>query len=213
MTHLSSDLTRAARNARWPALLVAAAVGTAALLSAAEATAQDVPAVVPVAPAPLRQLSVTVSPIHLAFPVLEITGELAIQPKLSVAAIAGYGSVKSSSALTSDYSVLELGAQVRYYLFGDFEHGLQLGAEVLYLHASTSGSSGTTTVKASGEGLAIGPFVGYKVVSSMGFTFDAQLGAQRVGIGAKASASNGQSASATDSDVQPLLNLNVGWTF
>lgn len=198
---------------RVPSILTAAVVQLAAVLLVPAAFAQDVPAIVAPPAAPLRQLSVTLSPIHLSIPVVELTGELALQPKLSVAGILGYGTVKSESVVVEEVTVLEIGAQVRYYLLGDFEHGLQIGAESIYINASGSGSSGATGIKVSGAGLSLGGFLGYKVVTSMGFTFDAQLGAQRVGIGAEASASTGQTASTSENSVSPLLNLNVGWTF
>ena len=136
-----------------------------------------------------------------------------VQPKLGVALVAGYGTLNQASATVDKVSILELGAQARYYLLGDFEHGLQVGAEVLYIAASASGSSGSTTATATGEGVSVGPFVGYKFVSSMGFTFDTQLGAARTGLGAKASASTGETASRSETSVGPLLNINLGWTF
>lgn len=185
-----------------------------AAASPAPAPASDAPALLPPAAAPLRQLSLTMSPLHLILPVFEVTAEYALQPKVGVALIAGYGSVKANDldASAESIDVFEIGAQARYYLLGDFEHGLQLGAEAVYLKASTSTSSSGQTIQATGEGLSAGAFIGYKVVSSMGFTFDAQLGQQYAGVGAKATSSSGQSASTNDASWSPLLNLNVGWT-
>ncbi len=211
--HLSPTLTRSTFARRWLPLAISAALSGLAVLGAPDAVAQDVPAVVPPAAAPLRQLSVTISPLHLVIPMLEVTGEYAVQPKLGVALVAGYGTLNQASATVDKVSILELGAQARYYLLGDFEHGLQVGAEVLYIAASASGSSGSTTATATGEGVSVGPFVGYKFVSSMGFTFDTQLGAARTGLGAKASASTGETASRSETSVGPLLNINLGWTF
>ena len=102
---------------------------------------------------------------------------------------------------------------MRYYVLGDFEHGLQVGAEGIYIHESATATIGKTAIKASGTGMALGGFLGYKYVSKLGVTFDGQLGAQRLGLGAEASASTGQAASASENDVIPLVNLNVGWTF
>ena len=57
-------------------------------------------------------------------------------------------------------------AQVRVYVIGDFRHGMQLGGEVLYLHLNDD------RIAISGEGLAVGPFLGYKIMIDAGFTFD-----------------------------------------
>jgi hypothetical protein len=99
---------------------------------------------------------------------------------------------------------LELGAQACYYVLGDFRHGMQLGAELLYLHLSDA------HVSIDGEGVAVGPFVGYKFTADVGFTFDTQLGVEYVGARAMSSATGG---SASGSRYIPLLNINVGWSF
>jgi hypothetical protein len=90
-------------------------------------------------------------------------------------------------------------------VLGDFRHGMQLGAELLYLHLSDANLS------VSGEGLAVGPFVGYKYTADVGFTFDTQLGVEH--IGARAQGNAGSTAPASDSTNILLLNINVGWSF
>lgn len=62
-----------------------------------------------------------------------------------------------------------------YYVLGDFEHGMQLGAEAIYLYLD---GDGTSSIQVSGAGFALGPFVGYKTATNIGFTFDAQLGVE-----------------------------------
>ncbi len=158
-------------------------------------------------PHPGRNFSLTFSPIHLFFPVLELTGEFRISDKVSVAAIVGVGSYSETvNFIKVSATVFEAGAHLRYYVVGDFRHGMQIGAELLYLHLSDPNLS------AKGEGLAIGPFVGYKYTADVGFTFDCQLGIEHVGV--RASASSGtSSASNSDSSVIPLLNINIGWSF
>jgi hypothetical protein len=64
-----------------------------------------------------------------------------------------------------------------------------------------------------GEGFAVGPLVGYKLVTSGGFTFLAQGGIEYVAVRAEASNTSGSSASKSDSRLIPLLNLNLGWSF
>src|SRR5438874_13063933 len=70
-------------------------------------------------------ISVTFSPIHLVFPILEVTGEYRIDDKMGVAAIVGAGQI---SLLGSAFTVAELGGQFRYYVLGSFIHGMELGA-------------------------------------------------------------------------------------
>lgn len=101
--------------------------------------------------------------------------------------------------------MFEAGASARYYALGSFRHGLQLGAEALYVHADTTADA--TGVQAAGLGLA--PFVGYKWTHRTGFTVDAQLGVTYL----VARAASDAGAAATARDVAPLLNLNVGYSF
>lgn len=138
-------------------------------------------------------VSVTVSPLHLVLPIIEATGEFRLADKASVAVIGGFGSV-------SGYSAAEVGGQGRYYPIGDFDHGLQVGGEVLAIFVSDS--------NAAGLGLSVGPFLGYKIAARFGLTFDIQLGAQAYVVGASSGTS-----SARESAVGPLLNINLGWSF
>ncbi|MFT4976662.1 MAG: hypothetical protein ACI8S6_002567 [Myxococcota bacterium] len=148
------------------------------------------------------KVAVTASPIHLTIPLLEVTGEVKLAPKISAALIAGYGIPDGTD------SVIELGAQGRYYVLGDFRSGLQLGAEAIYLRVSASDSG----VTATGSGATFGPFVGGKWTADIGFTVDGQVGVQWSGI--SASATDGETtASASESDMSPLININLGWSF
>jgi hypothetical protein len=166
---------------------------------------------------PTRLMSITFSPIHLAFPVLEVTAEFKAHERWGVAIVGGGGSMTAEYEVigTQTWDVWELGGQFRYYALGDFDHGLQLGAEILYVNVSSNDietSEGTFSGMASGIG--VGPFLGYKIATDVGFTFDAQLGVQRVGIGAEAEhQASGTTATEEESDWGTLLNLNVGWSF
>ena len=140
------------------------------------------------------------SPLHLVLPIIEVTGEYRVNPKLGVAVILGGGKVTPKNSPSS--SVFEVGASVRYYALGSFRKGIQIGAEVDYLHVSADG----TDVK--GAGIAGGPFVGAKWVSSFGLTLDGQIGGQY--LKAQAS-SNTTTANASNAGV--LLNLNIGYSF
>lgn len=114
----------------------------------------------------------------------------------------------STSTRTERFSAWEVGGHFNYYVVGSFEHGMQLGVEALYLKVATSDSSYRSA--ASATGLAVGPYVGYKLITGIGFTFEANLGAEYVV--AQAATADG-SATASDSRWIPLLNLNVGWSF
>jgi len=156
--------------------------------------------------------SITISPVHLALPVAELTAEFRVTDQTGVAALIGAGKATTTDSLGNEdtFDVYEAGASFRYYMLGSFIHGMQLGAEVLY--AYVSGSEGT--VSGTGEGLVAGPFVGYKVATNVGFTFDAQLGVQVGLIQAEAEdSSDGDSAEDEDSALIPLLNINIGWSF
>lgn len=170
------------------------------------------PSVVRAQDEPDRAVSLTMSPIHLVMPIVEVTGEFKLADHIGLAAIVGGGTVKIEESRGNETAVsaYEGGAQFSVYPLQTFE-SLHLGVEALYLYIDASDLSGD--VSASGQGLAVGPFVGYKLMTSGGFTFVAQLGAQYVTARAEAHDDAGSSESAEDSAVIPLLNLNIGWSF
>ncbi|HET6284828.1 MAG TPA: hypothetical protein VFH73_27980 [Polyangia bacterium] len=153
-------------------------------------------------PAPHRSFSLTISPLHLISPILELTGEIRAADKLGIAVVAGAGKFSDTiNGIKISATALEAGAQFRYYVLGDFHSGMQLGAELLYLHLSD------TNLSATGQGVAIGPFVGYKYTADVGFTFDGQFGVERLITDAPSS------STASTKRWFPLLNVNVGWSF
>lgn len=168
----------------------------------------------------VRTASITFSPIHLLMPIAEITGEFAVSDKIGLAGIVGVGSVPlktttisstgRSTESTERLSAWEVGGHFNYYVIGDFDHGMQLGVEALYLKIARSEQNYRSA--ASANGFAVGPYVGYKLITRVGFTFESNLGFQYVA--ARAEASDGTTtAEAKSSTVIPLLNLNVGWSF
>lgn len=145
--------------------------------------------------------SITVSPVHFILPAGELTAEIAVSPKIGVAVIGAIGSVKP--ALGDDrVLVYEAGISPRYYVWGNFRQGLELGVEALYAHASADAQM--TTLEA--EGLSIGPYAGYKWVATMGLTLEGQLGASYFAM-------RGDGVDKDDSRFAVLLNLQVGWSF
>ena len=59
------------------------------------------------------------------------------------------------------------------------------------------------------NGLALGPFIGYKWIASSRLTIDLQAGVGFLPIKAEDSAGNMESVSG----VIPIANLNFGWSF
>jgi len=149
--------------------------------------------------------SVTISPIHLVFPFIEVTSEFKMEPKVGVAAIAGIGSI-------DDFFAFELGGQARYYLIGDFDHGMQIGGELLYAHVSDNDIQGSG-VSANSNGISLGAFLGYKIAFGFGLTFDLQGGIDYMIVRAHAEDNTGATGNASGSRLYPLLNINLGWSF
>ncbi len=157
----------------------------------------------------LNTVAVTISPIHLTMPFYELTGEYRLASQMSAALLAGAGTI-------DDLSLWEIGAQFRYYVLGDFDHGMQVGAEVLHMGVSASGSEDDIDVSASGAGTSFGGFIGYKFAASYGLTVDIQAGYQYMQLSAEAEASDGDisvSTEESESEGGALINLNLGWSF
>jgi hypothetical protein len=138
--------------------------------------------------------------------------EARVSDKVGIAALGGYGSM-SVSGFPERFSVWEIGGQARYYAIGSFEHGMEVGAQGEYLGVSTSASDGTVTVFGAGNGVVLGPFLGYKLATKVGFTLDLQGGVAYEIATANAQSSTGQTASAGGNAIVPLLNLHLGWSF
>jgi hypothetical protein len=173
-------------------ILVAAAVGNAAAQPETPAPAGE----------PSRLASVTFSPVHLQFPIVEINAEFNVAPHTGLAVIGALGKISDSMSNISG-TATEVGGQFNYYPLRKFA-GLHGGFEVLYLRISDVNVD--TTV--SGAGLSAGPYIGYKGMLPLGLTFVAQLGVDFIAVEAKSS-----TATMKDRKVFPLLNLNVGWSF
>lgn len=144
--------------------------------------------------------SITFSPVHLALPMIELMGEFRPAEHVGVAAIGGLGRVSGSGISAT---ATEIGGQFNYYFMHPF-WGLHGGVEAIYLHLSDV----DVDVTASAAGLTIGPYVGWKYISAIGFTFDGQLGVDFLTTSAKTS-----NSSTSERRVFPLLNLNIGWSF
>lgn len=156
----------------------------------------------------------TISPFHLIFPIVQLTGEVRVTPHLGVSVIGGYGTVAVQTSTVEDtrVSAYELGGRVIGYPLKQFK-SLQLGAQLMYLKLDTGGAISGTNVSGSGAGVAFGPFGGYKIITPAGFTFVAQFGVQYLSAQAEAHDTSGNSNSAKDNRFLPMLNLEIGWSF
>lgn len=153
-----------------------------------------------------QRASWTISPFHLVLPVVEITGEFAIEKRqdMSMGGILGYGSYDGAS-------IFEIGLQYNYYALGNFQHGMQIGAELLYVNGSPSSSSPGYV---NANGASLGTYLGYKAAADFGLTFNAQGGiALLVYSRAQAGYYYGVSGYRTAVELGPLVNLNIGWSF
>jgi len=164
-------------------------------------------------PEPQHFLSFTLSPLHLIFPIAELTIEVKAADLVGIALVGGVGTVSAVTFSDQDLTFMayEFGVQGVVYPIEPFE-SLQLGAELLYLQVSVEDEIGNQQVEGLGAGLAVGPLVGYKLLTSIGFTFFVQGGVSFVAIRAEAENDLGESATEDESRVLPLLNLNVGWS-
>ena len=199
--------------------------GSASLARADEpvehSRAEELP---PEPPRPIRQpparddVSLTISPFHLALPVVQLTLEIRAHDNLGVALVGGYGATSIQSTTTAatgatvtsttSIALWEVGARANAYVVGNFDDGMIVGAQLLYLGATSGGVS--YQGGAAAQGTSIGGYIGYKLATRVGFTFLCAIGAQNVFLSA---ASNDGNAQASDSKVLPLLILDVGWSF
>jgi len=145
---------------------------------------------------------------------VELTGEWRYSDRVGLAAIAGVGrATVEDEGAGYDLGLFDVGAQAYYCLLGDFDHGLQLGLEALFL-ALNGADRYNGSVTARLGGLSVGPFLGYKLALRSGFTFVAQAGA--AGFVSTVHAAHDESNTEYDEQnalVYPLVNLNLGWSF
>ncbi len=149
-----------------------------------------------------HNISITMSPAHLALPFVDLMAEIHIYDDFSVAANVGAGEI-------DDVFVSQFGPQLNYYFIGSFDHGLHVGAEALGMYGSTTEDD----IESSATAFSPGAFVGYKSINQWGLTFLTQIGYRYITISGESSNAFGASATAEDSDHLLLLRLNVGWSF
>jgi len=140
-----------------------------------------------------NRLTLTLNVPYLLVPIYQVNAELALRPRWSVAVRGGAG---TSDLGGVDRRIMEFGAQGTYYVRGNVDRGVQLGVD-----ARIVSYEGDGMLMGLGDGLAAGPFVGYKRTFGRGFTLQGQLGVQVVATGK------------SEDRVLPFLALSAGWSF
>jgi len=140
-----------------------------------------------------EQLSVTTEVFYLFIPVFTLRTEYAFRDRWSASVRGGWGR-RTDFGQTSD--IFELGAQGTYYLTGNASRGVQVGVYARYAGFENDGQ-----LLGVGDGVAFGPFVGYKRVFASRLTLGAQLGAELVASGR------------SEDPVIPYVSLSVGLSF
>lgn len=154
--------------------------------------------------------SATFGPILLFIPALELNGEYRVLDKLGVAGILGYASMATDLEGDPRVKQFQLGTQANYYVLGDFDHGLHLGAHLEGRRATLN----TDDATAAANAFLVGGLAGYKVAASFGLTFMLQAGYAFAFVSATGSDTAGQvQISQDDSDGLVLLRINLGWSF
>jgi hypothetical protein len=169
----------------------------------------------PAPPAPLflqpkpqpQKLSITMSPIHLFLPVLELSAEHRLSRNLGVAAMLGAGKLTDPDT-DNTFNVFEVGGSLRYYALGTFKKGMQLGGAAEYVRLKGDDLN-DSMISGVGNGLLIALFVGYKHTFGSGLTLEAQLGPQLLVLRAESDDGGESASNATGT----YLNLNAGWSF
>src|SRR5262245_11295208 len=145
----------------------------AALGAMASGAAWAEPAEAGARPREEHHVAVTLSPLQLISPIVELTGEVRLPvrgDKLSAALILGGGQIESGG---QTFTALDAGAQFRWYALGSFDRGLDLAVETLFVDVASGGGG----LDVNGQGLSVGAVVGYKYTFGFGLALDGQIGA------------------------------------
>ena len=166
-------------------------------------------------------VSLTFSPLRLAlFTIVEGKVEFRAVPHFGLAMIGGYGSIDTTddalkrAGLEEDVSfdAFEVGGQLNLYPLESFG-GLHLGLEILYVGLSADETVEQRNIKARASAVAVGPLVGYKLLTAPGFTLSLQAGVQRLFFdGSVEDDATKKRETASDSRTIPLVNANIGWS-
>ena len=154
-------------------------------------------------------VAVSISPLHLILPMVELQAEYLAHPKFSASLIGGYGSIeaKNSWGETLKLDVLEVGTQARGYFYGTSEGGAYGGLEVLYISIDGGSAYGFGV----GSGTSVGGFAGYKWTWE-NFFIDLNGGLASIVITAEAT-DGAETAKEEKRKTGALLNFGLGLSF
>ena len=150
-------------------------------------------------------VSATISPVAVFAKVLLTTTEFRLGEPFSIAAVANVGELEGALYLAG-------GIQVIGYPIGDFSHGMQCGAELLFMHTDKPVYVYDGMIADLGDGVAISPFLGYKV-SLSGFTINLQAGVSFIAGRSEPIYGSGGSTWHSTTETGLLMNVRAGWTF
>lgn len=162
--------------------------------------------------------SLVFSPFYLLLPMAKLTGEVSVVRHLGLAVIGGIGQTSfdlqasDGTKSTFDAATYLLGTQIIGYPARSFD-GIEVGAQLQYVYVDGQGKVGETSFAGIGSGFAVGPFLGYKWITRVGFTALAQAGVQFLAVSGNAKDEAGNTGNASDNRIGPLLNLDLGWSF
>ena len=131
------------------------------------------------------------------------------------ATVQSSGGTPSSSAAFTDRAegVPLFGTEITFpstFIWNVFgkETGVSLGGEAMLVRGTQTDSG----VRSTASAISVGPFVGGKWTTDIGFTLDSQLGVQYSTLSSTSTSSEGTASSAGEG-VGGLFNLNLGWSF
>ena len=115
-----------------------------------------------------RRLSLTANVVYLLLPVFELSAELALHPRWSVGVRGGAG---QQDRVDEPRTIWEIGAQGFYSFTGNVDTGFRVGIEGRVNHYEGEGR-----IWGLGDGVAIGPMIGYKWAGKSGMTVSVFVG-------------------------------------
>ena len=152
-----------------------------------------------------RTVSITLSTLPLIEPVVQIAAEWHAQKDVGFAGFIAAGG--------NEGPIFATGIQLIWYALGDFEHGVQLGGDLMF---SIVDRASNVDLYEDGTGIALAAFAGYKLVMPFGFTANLQGGIRMTQSKRLIEYTVGGSlVSYYDYKLEPLplVNINVGWSF
>jgi hypothetical protein len=159
-------------------------------------------------PPPPRENTLSLGLFPLVRGFVQFAYQRRIYSWLGVGGLVGIGNAEVASS--GQRIGFELTPQVFAYPIGSFNHGMQVGFEVDLLRSS--GSTADNALKITSTSVSPGILAGYKVDVSGGFAIQAHLGLRLENSSLTVQSAGGQVRS-SKTELEPLLRLNIGYSF